>query len=134
MQKFLNLYSSNIMINDNPTTEINEQEEYGQTLSTLQEKASLLKTALQSAITYTWREGPNANASLYHGENLPYGMTIAGARIAQTQDGTLIDYFAPDFYKTDLAFGNDTSWGDLLEYYFGTGKNNDYGALRASTN
>ena len=61
-------------------------------------------------------------------------MTIAGAEIAQTQDGKLIDYFAPDFYKTDLAFGNDTRWGDLLEFYFGTGKNNDYGSLRASTN
>lgn len=131
---FITLNISNIIINDIPTTEINEQEEYGQTLSTLQEKASLLKTALQKAITYTWREGPNANASLYLGENLPYGMTIAGAEIAQTQGGELIDYFAPDFYKTDLAFGEDTSWGDLLEYYFGTGKNNDYGALRASTN
>lgn len=131
---FITLNISNIIINDIPTTEINEQEEYGQTLSTLQEKASLLKTALQKAITYTWREGPNANASLYLGENLPYGMTIAGAEIAQTQDGTLIDYFAPDFYKTDLAFGEVYSWGDLLEYYFGTGKNNDYGALRASTN
>lgn len=123
---FITLNISNIIINDIPTTEINEQEEYGQTLSTLQEKASLLKTALQSAITYTWREGPNANASLYYGAgtDYPYGMTIAGARIAQTQDGTLIDYFAPDFYKTDLAFGNDTSWGDLLELYFGTDENN----------
>lgn len=131
---FITLNISNIIINDNPTTEKNEQEEYGQTLSTLQEKASLLKTALQSAITYTWREGPYTDDSLYHGENLPYGMTIAGAEIAKTQDGELIDYFAPDFYKTDLDFGEGYSWGDLLEYYFGTGKNNDYGSLRASTN
>ena len=126
---FITLNISNIIINDNPTTEKNEQEEYGQTLSTLQEKASLLKTALQSAILYTWREGPYTANSLYLGENLPYGMTIAGAEIAQTQDGKLIDYFAPDFYKTDLDFGKAYRWGDLLELYFGTDETN-IGILR----
>ena len=90
----------------------------------LMTKANALTTALQSAITYTWREGPYTDDSLYLGENLPYGMTIAGAEIAQTQDGKIIDYFAPDFYKTDLDFGEDISWGALLELYFGTDSKN----------
>ena len=114
---------------DDSNTQIDEANLYLLMNTGLMTKANALKTALQNAILYTWREGPNANASLYHGENLPYGMTIAGARIAQTQDGTLIDYFAPDFYKTDLDFGEDISWGDLLELYFGTDSTN-IGILR----
>ena len=112
---------------DDSNTQIDEATLYLLMNTGLMTKANALKTALQGAITYTWREGPNTD--LYLGENLPYGMTIAGARIAQTQDGKLIDYFAPDFYKTDLDFGEDISWGDLLELYFGTDSTN-IGILR----
>ena len=96
----------------------------------LMTKANALKTALQSAITYTWREGPYDNASLYYGAGTecPYGMTIAGSALAS--NGTnLVDGYAPDFYKTDLDFGKGYSWGDLLEFYFGTDYNN-IGILR----
>lgn len=96
----------------------------------LMTKANALKTALQSAITYTWREGPYDNASLYYGAGTecPYGMTIAGSALAS--NGTnLVDGYAPDFYKTDLDFGEVYSWGDLLKFYFGTDYNN-IGILR----
>lgn len=133
---FLTEYISKITLVDNPETDINEEIQYGQTLDTLQDKTIQLCTALKNAILYTWREGPDMlenNDSLYYGTECPYGMTIAGSALAS--NGTnLVDGYAPDFYKTDLDFGKDYSWGDLLEYYFGTGKNNDYGSLRASTN
>lgn len=125
----------NIPNTDNTETAINEAEFYDVMNNNLKTKAETVTTALKKAILYTWREGPFIYNSdyLYLGENLPYGMTIAGSTVAS--NGTsLVDGYAPDFYKTDLAFGEVYSWGDLLEYYFGTGKNNDYGSLRASTN
>ena len=115
---------------DDSNTQIDEANLYQLMNNGLMTKANALKTALQSAITYTWREGPYDNASLYYdaGTECPYGMTIAGSALAS--NGTnLVDGYAPDFYKTDLAFGNDTSWGDLLELYFGTDETN-IGILR----
>lgn len=124
---FLTKYIAEITLVDNPETDINEEIQYGQTLSTLQDKAIQLYTALQNAILYTWREGPDIMENyLYYGAGTgcPYGMTIAGSTVAS--NGTnYVDGYAPDFYKTDLDFGKDYSWGDLLEFYFGTGKNND---------
>ena len=106
-------------------------------IAELDSKAKALETALKEAIVYTWREGPsilqnggispaidssNADNSLYYGEHRPYGMTIAGANVANVGNNIYPQYTdgkAPDFYKKDLAFGKDTSWGYLLEYYFG---------------
>lgn len=127
----------NIQNTDNTETAINEAEFYDVMKNNLKQIAEDITAALQKAILFTWREGPYILGeyydSLYYETECPYGMTIAGSALAS--NGTnLVDGYAPDFYKTDLDFGKDTSWGDLLEFYFGTGKNNDYGSLRASTN
>ena len=103
---------------DDSSTQIDEATLYQLMNNGLMTIANALTTALQGAITYTWREGPYTD--LYHGENLPYGMTIAGATYAS--DGT--DGYAPNFYEKDLAFGVYTSWGVLLKHYFGTDPNN----------
>ena len=106
------------------------------TINNLKSKATLLTTALENAIVYTWREAPSiaqnngvnpsidkttANNSLYYGKNRPYGITISGAEILVTGSAQFPVYNegkAPDFYKTDLQFGKETSWGDLLNFYF----------------
>jgi len=116
-------------------TSIDEETEL--IITELDSKAKVLEIALKEAIVYTWREGPsilqnggispaidssNADNSLYYGEHRPYGMTIAGANVANVGNNIYPQYTdgkAPDFYKNDLAFGKDTSWGYLLEYYFG---------------
>ncbi len=85
-------------------------------------------TSLGQAIKYSWRDSPSANKDFYSdldkssAENFKhyYGLTIAGAYIA-TNGENLIQGTAPNWYKTDLAFGADSAWGDLLEYWFGTG-------------
>ena len=105
---------------DDSNTQIDEANLYQLMNNGLMTKAEAVTAALQKAITFTWREGPYTDDSLYLGENLPYGMTIAGATYAS--DGT--DGYAPKFYEKDLAFGEYTSWGDLLEFYFGTDPNN----------
>lgn len=107
---------------DDSNTQIDEATLYQLMNNGLMTKAEAVTAALQKAITYTWREGPYTDEgpytakSLYLGENLPYGMTIAGATYAS--DGT--DGYAPNFYEEELAFGEKTSWGDLLALYFGT--------------
>ncbi|MBO4532830.1 MAG: hypothetical protein J5726_03945 [Treponema sp.] len=85
-------------------------------------------TSLGQAIKYSWRDSPSTNKDFYSdldkssAENFKhyYGLTIAGAYIA-TNGENLIQGTAPSWYKTDLAFGADSAWGDLLEYWFGTG-------------
>lgn len=90
-----------------------------------------LTSALQDALVYTWREGPSKDQndgeyatidgsekdnSLYYGGNLPFGLTISGAT-RQDLYGTYVPAY-PNYYKTDLDFGKDTTWGNLLEIYF----------------
>ena len=104
-------------------------------ITKLKTAVSNLNEALKAAIVYSWREGPedaeegfytsnipNHNNSLYFGENLPYGLTISGAsntsQISSIGPSNYSQGGAPYFYKTDLTFGQNTSWGDLLIKYF----------------
>lgn len=89
--------------------------------------ANTLIQKLEEAIVCSWRDSPftdfqhdfyseidgNSNNDYKH----HYGLTIAGANIA-TNGENLIQGTAPSWYKTDLAFGKDSKWGDLLEYWF----------------
>ena len=98
--------------------------------------ATAVSEKLSEAIKYSWRD---SRGHLYFssrqrkyvydfynnidkGQDYKhhYGLTISGANIA-TNGSSLKQGSAPDYYKTDLAFGKDTAWGDLLEYWFGTG-------------
>ena len=104
-------------------------------ITKLKTAVSNLNVALKEAIVYSWREGPvaaeeefytsnipNYNNSLYFGENLPYGLNISGASNTSQISSIGPSYYseggAPYFYKTDLTFGKNTSWGDLLIKYF----------------
>ena len=84
--------------------------------------------ALNNAIKYSWRDSKKATA-LHNNDfyyrfdsvlsyNHYYGLTICGSSIA-TNGGNLAQGSAPDFYGTDLDFGKDTQWDDLLVYWFG---------------
>ncbi len=87
--------------------------------------ANALSEKLGQAIKYSWRDSA---LSLYSYDfyyridrqfsyNHHYGLTICGANLASDGDKA-INGSAPDFYKTDLAFGIDSKWGILLEYWF----------------
>ncbi len=89
--------------------------------------ANALSEKLNQAIKYSWRDS-GLNSSLYNYDfyysidgnyryNHHYGLTICGANLASDGDKA-INGSAPDFYKTDLAFGKDSRWGDLLDYWF----------------
>lgn len=85
---------------------------------------------LDAAIKYSWRDSKVAlNSDFYtridSRPTLPefdhyLGLSICGANIA-TNGTSLTQGSAPGFYKTDLAFGTDSKWGDLLIYWFGAG-------------
>ena len=90
--------------------------------------ATNLITELNDAIKYSWRDSQvssdkdfytriTGNTGLF---NHYFGLTICGANIA-TNGTNLAQGSCPSFYKTDLAFGAESRWGDLLEYWFGTG-------------
>ncbi len=90
--------------------------------------ATNLITKLNDAIKYSWRDSKVAsNGDFYSridGSTTQFshslGLTICGANIA-TNGTNLAQGSCPSFYKTDLAFGAESRWGDLLEYWFGTG-------------
>ena len=96
--------------------------------SELKTAAAQVSSALDSAIKYSWRDSGIVtglyNYDFYYSidrrdyYNHHYGLTICGASIA-TNGTSLAQGTAPDFYKIDLAFGKDSKWGDLLEYWFG---------------
>lgn len=96
--------------------------------SDLNTVASNLINQLNDAIKYSWRDSKVAsNGDFYSridGSTTQFshslGLTICGANIA-TNGTNLTQGSCPSFYKTDLAFGAESRWGDLLEYWFGTG-------------
>lgn len=87
--------------------------------------ATNLITKLDDAIKYSWRDSKVAsNGDFYSridGSTTEFshylGLTICGANIA-TNGNNFAQGSCPSFYKTDLAFGADSRWGDLLEYWF----------------
>ena len=90
--------------------------------------ASNLITKLNLAIKYSWRDSKVSSDKDFYsridGSTTQFshylGLTICGANIA-TNGGNIAQGTAPSFYKTDLAFGADSEWGNLLTYWFGTG-------------
>lgn len=90
------------------------------------ELQSALGTGSDRAIRYSWRDSKLSTASnydfYYRQDNNseyqhPYGLSIAGYGIA-VNAGSIVKGTVPDWYKTDLAFGADSKWGDLLAYWF----------------
>ena len=87
--------------------------------------ATSLITTLNDAIKYSWRDSQVSSDKDFYsridGSTTEFshylGLTICGANIA-TNGNNFAQGTAPSFYKTDLAFGADSRWGDLLEYWF----------------
>lgn len=86
---------------------------------------SALGTGSNRAIRYSWRDSKLSTASnydfYYRQDNNseyqhPYGLSIAGYGIT-VNAGRFVRGTVPSWYKTDLAFGADSKWGDLLEYW-----------------
>ena len=90
--------------------------------------ATSLITTLNDAIKYSWRDSQVSSDKDFYsridGSTTEFshylGLTICGANIA-TNGNNFAQGTAPSFYKTDLAFGADSKWGDLLTYWFGPG-------------
>ena len=90
--------------------------------------ATNLITKLNDAIKYSWRDSQVSSDKDFYsridGSTTQFshylGLTICGANFA-TNGENLAQGTAPSFYKTDLAFGADSKWGDLLALWFGTG-------------
>ena len=96
--------------------------------SELYSAATDLIESLYDAIKYSWRDSQVSSDKDFYswidGSTTQFshslGLTICGANIA-TNGNNFAQGTAPSFYKTDLAFGADSKWGDLLTYWFGTG-------------
>lgn len=96
--------------------------------SELNTAATNLITKLNDAIKYSWRDSQVSSEKDFYsridGSTTEFshylGLTICGANIA-TNGNNFAQGSCPSFYKTDLAFGAESRWGDLLEYWFGTG-------------
>lgn len=90
--------------------------------------ATNLITKLNDAIKYSWRDSKVSSDKDFYsridGSTTQFshslGLTICGANIA-TNGTDPAQGSCPSFYKTDLAFGADSKWGNLLTYWFGTG-------------
>ena len=103
----------------------------------LKTKAANVAAALDDCIVASWRDGnkefglyyniwySNTSANKYKWGSLErgyYGLSISGGTVEMSVSGsnaTLLPEKNPDWYKTELAFGKDSKWGDLLEYWFG---------------
>ena len=85
---------------------------------------SYVKTALEGAIVKAWRDSPYVDeseipVSLYEAlGGSHYGLVISGETIA-VDGGKIVPGSCPDFYETDLAFGTDSAWTELLVEWFG---------------
>ena len=78
-----------------------------------------VKTALEGAIVKAWRDSPYSTGNLYEDlKGTHYGLVISGETIA-LDGGVIVDGSCPDFYETDLAFGEDSAWTELLVEWFG---------------
>ena len=78
-----------------------------------------VKTALKGAIVKAWRDFPYSTGNLYEvlgGSH--YGLVISGETIA-VDGSNIVPGSCPDFYETDLAFGKDSAWTELLVEWFG---------------
>lgn len=90
--------------------------------------ATNLITKLNDAIKYSWRDSKVSSDKDFYsridGSTTQFshylGLTICGANFA-TNGTNLAQGSCPSFYKTDLAFGADSKWGNLLVHWFGTG-------------
>ena len=94
-----------------------------------------LKDALSDAITASWRDGytkPSYDTTVskystnaWIGTSLHnnyYGLSICGGTVETSVSGqnvTLLDEKYPDFYATELQFGQDCeNWDNLLKLWF----------------
>ncbi len=64
----------------------------------------------------------NGMYAYYDGENSleghPFGITVCGCTVYANQKNYLDTGYVPDFYKTELDFGRDTKWAEMLSLYF----------------
>ena len=77
-----------------------------------------VKTALEGAIVKAWHDYPYDEDlyEIFGGSH--YGLVISGETIA-IDGGNIVPGSCPDFYETDLAFGKDSAWTQLLKEWFG---------------
>ena len=104
--------------------------------TTLTNYLEQLSEKLDGAINFAWRDGygqPTYNSDILSCKGKPgwlpsdilyvfYGITISGETVKYTVDGntiTFIDGEYPSWY-TELKFGQDCKWNDLLKYWFGS--------------
>ena len=115
--------TATVYVNGESTQNANAWEQLYNAADDLQ---SALGTGSNRAIRYSWRDSKLSTASnydfYYRQDNNssyqhPYGLSIAGYGIA-VNAGRFVKGSVPSWYKTDLAFGADSKWGDLLEYWF----------------
>ena len=94
-----------------------------------------VRTALQQAISASWRDGyqrpsyytttTNRSTDAWVGTDIHgnyYGLSICGGTVETSVSGqnvTLLDEKYPDFYATELQFGQDCeNWDALLKLWF----------------
>lgn len=115
--------TSNLKVNGVSTNNANAWTELYNAATDLK---NALGTGSDRAIRYSWRDSKLSTASNYdfyyeldtNSEyQHPYGLSIAGYGIA-VNAGSIVKGTVPDWYKTALAFGADSKWGDLLAYWF----------------
>lgn len=83
--------------------------------------STILIDELDAAIVSSWRDAPTQDSNLYpviNPDKNPFGLMICGETI-HNNGGTIMPGTIPSFYKTDLAFGHESSWADLLTEWFG---------------
>ena len=102
----------------------------GEAWTELYEACIAVQEALAEVIKYSWRDGYSSQDSSTYGmysiidgiktedfTNHIFGMTICGgSRLSRTG----LKNTVYSWYKTDLAFGRDTSWYELLVKWFST--------------
>lgn len=78
-----------------------------------------VKGALEDTIIDAWRDSP-VDQNLYNDvlQGTHYGLTISGETIA-IDGNNFVPGTCPDFYESDLVFGADSVWTDLLVEWFG---------------